>query len=121
MKLSQDKPIFEQVAEILENQILEGELRADEQVPSTNDFAKVLNMNPATARKGMNLLVDEEILYKKRGMGMFVEKDALDKILQRRKSEFFKVHIPRLLEETERLGISSKELIDEINRQEGGQ
>lgn len=71
-----NKLIFEQVAEIVENQILDGLLKTDDQSPSTTEFSNVYGINPATARKGLNILVDQGILYKKRGMGMFVTKDA---------------------------------------------
>ena len=66
MKFTQDKPIFQQVAEFIENQILDGLLLPEEQTPSTNEFQKIYEINPATARKGLNLLVDEGIIYIKR-------------------------------------------------------
>ena len=71
-----DKSIYIQIAETIENEILLENLKEDEQAPSTNQFAQLYQINPATARKGLNLLVDEGILYKKRGLGMFVAKGA---------------------------------------------
>lgn len=118
MNFNQDKPIFIQVADLIENQILDGLLKPEDQTPSTNDFQKVYQINPATARKGLNLLVDEGILYKKRGMGMYVAEDALKKISEKRQKEFFTSHIPLLLKEIKRLDIPIDRLIEEIKKLE---
>lgn len=118
MQFNQDKPIFVQVADAIENQILDGLLKPGDQTPSTNDFQRVYQINPATARKGLNLLVDEEILYKKRGMGMYVADDALEKISNKRQKEFFNTRIPELIKEIKRLNIPTDKLIDEIKKLE---
>ena len=89
MKFTQDKPIFQQVAEFIENQILDGLLLPEEQTPSTNEFQKYTEINPATARKGLNLLVDEGIIYKKRGLGMYVSKNAKEIILTKKTRRIF--------------------------------
>lgn len=122
MQFNQDKPIFIQVAEAIENQILDGLLKPEEQTPSTNDFQRVYQINPATARKGLNILVDEGILYKKRGMGMYVSEDAMEKITNKRQKEFFTTHIPELIKEIKRLNIPMDKLIKEIKKvdKEGG-
>lgn len=112
INLDSDKSIYIQVAELIENDILNGNLKQDEQAPSTNEFAKVYNINPATARKGLNILVDEEILYKKRGMGMFVTVDARKKILKKRQNIFFKERLPEIMREAKRLEIEVKQIID---------
>ena len=83
--MDSNKLIFEQVAEMVENQILDGILQANDQSPSTTEFSNVYGINPATARKGLNILVDEGILYKKRGMGMFVTEDEKMIIENKRK------------------------------------
>jgi DNA-binding transcriptional regulator YhcF (GntR family) len=88
LDLSSDKSIYIQIAESIENEILLGNLKEEEQAPSTNQFAKAYQINPATAGKGLNLLVDEGILYKKRGIGMFVAKGAREKILKKRQIAF---------------------------------
>ena len=118
MQFNQDKPIFVQVADAIENQILDGLLKPEDQTPSTNDFQKVYQINPATARKGLNLLVDEGILYKKRGMGMFVSEDAMEKISNKRQKELFNNHIPELIKEIKRLNIPMEKLIEEIKKME---
>ena len=109
-----NKLIFEQVAEIVENQILDGYLKADDQSPSTTEFANVYSINPATARKGLNILVDEGILYKKRGMGMFVTKDAKKIIINKRKDEYISNILPDLIKNMTMLGITKEELFKEI-------
>lgn len=116
MQFNQDKPIFIQVAEAIENQILDGLLKPEEKTPSTNDFQRVYQINPATARKGLNILVDEGILYKKRGMGMYVSEDAMEKITNKRQKEFFTTYIPELIKEIKRLNIPMDKLIEEIKK-----
>lgn len=114
--MDSNKLIFEQVAEIVENQILDGYLKADDQSPSTTEFANVYSINPATARKGLNILVDEGILYKKRGMGMFVTQDAKKIIINKRKDEYIKNILPDLIKNMTMLGITKDELIIEIEK-----
>lgn len=87
--LSQEKSIYIQIKEMIENDILRDILLEEERVPSTNELAKAYAINPATAGKGVNLLVDEGILYKKRGIGMFVAAGAKEKIAAKRKERFF--------------------------------
>ena len=78
-RLTEQKSIYLQISEMIETDILRGILLEEEQVPSTNELAKLYTINPATAAKGVGLLVDEEILYKRRGIGMFVSKGAREK------------------------------------------
>lgn len=114
--MDSNKLIFEQVAEIVENQILNGYLKADDQSPSTTEFANVYSINPATARKGLNILVDEGILYKRRGMGMFVTQDAKKIIISKRKDEYISNILPDLIKNMTMLGITKEELIEEIEK-----
>lgn len=114
--MDSNKLIFEQVAEIVENQILDGYLKADDQSPSTTEFANVYSINPATARKGLNILVDEGILYKRRGMGMFVTQDAKKIIINKRKDEYISNILPDLIKNMTMLGITKEELIIEIEK-----
>ena len=110
-------PIFLQVAEWLEEEILRDHILEEEQVPSTNQFAILYKINPATARKGFTLLVDEGILYKKRGIGMFVATGAKDKILKKAKNRFVNEYLHKLLEEAGRLNIRKDELIQMIGEE----
>lgn len=118
LNLDSDKSIYIQIAEIIENDILTGNLKSEEQAPSTNEFAKVYNINPATARKGLNILVDEGILYKKRGLGMFVTDDGREKVLKKRQNLFFIEGLPETIEEAKRLEISKEEIIEFIEQLE---
>ena len=116
--LSQNKSIYLQVSEMIETDILRGILLEEERVPSTNEIAKLYTINPATAAKGINLLVDEGILYKKRGIGMFVAEGAKEHIIEKRKDAFYENYVKGLLEEARSLGISSEELVDMIRTHE---
>ncbi len=112
--LSQEKSIYLQIAEMLENDILRDVLLEEERVPSTNELAKLYAINPATAAKGINLLVDTGVLYKKRGIGMFVASGAKEAIRMRRRNGFFDSYLSSVLEEARRLNISRSELISMI-------
>ncbi len=120
LDLSSDKSIYVQIADSIENEILLGNLKEEDQAPSTNQFAKVYQINPATAGKGLNLLVEDGILYKKRGLGMFVAQGARKKILKKRQSVFFKEILPNIIIEAERLEISNNEIIDYIKELKEG-
>lgn len=112
-------PIYIQIAEMVKDMILGDELQEEEQVPSTNEFAEHYKLNPATARKGMNILVTEEIVYKKRGIGMFVQKGAKVKIMEKRKEVFVKEYIVSLLDECKKLGLSVDEVVEMLKENEG--
>ena len=116
--LSQNKSIYLQVSEMIETDILRGILLEEERVPSTNELAKLYTINPATAAKGINLLVDEGILYKKRGIGMFVAEGAKEHIIEKRRDAFYENYVQGLLEEAKSLGISSEQLVEMIRAHE---
>ena len=94
--LTQEKSIYIQIREMIENDILRDILLEEERVPSTNELAKLYAINPATAAKGVNLLVDEGILYKKRGIGMFVATGAKRQITEKRKKNFYEDYVKSL-------------------------
>ena len=114
--IDDSRPIFMQVAERIENDIVEGQLPEEAQVPSTNEFAAYYQINPATAAKGVNLLVDQGILYKKRGIGMFVAPGARAILLEKRREQFFAQYVVTMLQEAEKLGITEEQLIAMIQR-----
>ena len=87
--LTQEKSIYIQISEMIENDILRDILCEEERVPSTNELAKLYAINPATAAKGINILVEAGIVYKKRGIGMFVAKGAKEVIQKKRKDAFY--------------------------------
>ena len=108
------KPIYLQVSEWLENEILSGKFKPDDKVYSQYQLAEMFNINPATAAKGLNLLATEDILYKKRGLGMFVRADAKEKIAAKRKNSTLKRLVLEIVRETKRLNIHEEELMDMI-------
>ena len=112
--LTQEKSIYLQIAEMIETDILRDILLEEERVPSTNELAKLYAINPATAAKGVNILVDEGVLYKKRGLGMFVSAGAKEAILSRRKNEFYDNYVKKLLEEAASIGLGKEEVIQLI-------
>ena len=116
LNFSSEKPIYIQLAEAVEDDILKGIFEEEAQVPSTTEISISFKINPATAGKGINILVDEEILYKKRGVGMFVSNGAKEKILQKRKEVFYNNFILSLLEEASKLDIPKEEIINMIER-----
>jgi GntR family transcriptional regulator len=105
------RPLFQQIAEQISSDIISGALPEESQVPSTNEFAAFLRINPATAGKGVGLLVDAGILYKKRGIGMFVATGARDRLVAERRESFRDQYVAPLLAEARKLGIDSGELI----------
>lgn len=117
-RLTDDKSIYLQISQMIETDILRGILLEEERVPSTNELAKLYTINPATAAKGINILVDEGILYKKRGIGMFVATGATEMIRSRRKQAFYQVRLAELLGEAKSLGITREELIEQIKKEE---
>lgn len=109
-------PIYLQIAEELEDAIVTGAFAEGTQIPSTTEFSGQLKINPATVLKGMNLLVEKGILYKKRGIGMFVAEGAVRSIREARQSQFFDQFIIRMLEEARKLGLSQQEVLNMVER-----
>ena len=109
--LNDQSLIYQQIARMLEDDILRGVYREEEQVPSTNELARGYNINPATAAKGINLLVAENILYKRRGIGMFVSPGAAEKVRDKRRAAFLDDYIRPLVREARSLGLTEKELV----------
>ncbi|AYF98762.1 GntR family transcriptional regulator [Protaetiibacter intestinalis] len=108
--MDDSRPIFLQIAEQLENDIISGALPEETQVPSTNELAAFLRINPATAGKGVNLLVDSGVLYKKRGIGMFVADGARARLMAERRDQFREQYLAPLLAEAQKLGITPVQL-----------
>ncbi|MPQ31047.1 GntR family transcriptional regulator [Clostridium estertheticum] len=106
-----------QIAETIEDNILKGIFQEETAIPSTTEISVKYKINPATVAKGFNLLVDEGIIYKKRGVGMFVVTGSKDKLMEKRKEDFYENYIVSLIEEAKKLNISSSDIIKMI---EGG-
>ena len=116
--MDDSRPLFLQIAEQIENDIIDGALPEESQVPSTNEFAAFHRINPATAGKGVNLLVDDGVLYKRRGIGMFVAEGARDRLVEKRRTQFRDQFVAPLLAEAAKLGLTREELATMIS--EGG-
>ena len=114
--LSEQSLIYLQIAQMLEDDILRGVYREEEQVPSTNELARAYNINPATAAKGINLLVSDGILYKRRGIGMFVSPGAGEKVKEKRRAAFYDGYIKPLAGEARSLGLTGEELAAMIRK-----
>ena len=115
-EFDQSAPIYQQIADQLEDMIFTGLLKGGEQAPSTTNLSQQLHINPATVLKGMNLLVDLGLLEKHRGLGMFVTSDAKQKIMEKRKDRFFDDYVKSLIVEAKKLGITEEHLINLIQR-----
>jgi GntR family transcriptional regulator len=104
-------PIYQQIANGIKDDVLSGTLKEDEQVMSTNQYAAFYQINPATAAKGFAQLVDEGVLYKKRGIGMFVSPDARARLRGQRRERFFTDVVDPMLAEARMLGVDVDEIV----------
>ena len=110
------RPIFLQLAEMLEEGIISGAYPEEGQIPSITEFSAALKINPATALKGINLLVDEGLVYKKRGVGMVVATGARDALLQKRRESFYTERVRPVAREASSLGLTLPELTGLVER-----
>ncbi|MCV2395361.1 GntR family transcriptional regulator [Actinotalea sp. M2MS4P-6] len=117
--MDDERPIFLQVAELIENQIVDGSMPEGAQVPSINELAAFHRINPATALKGVNRLVDAGLVHKQRGIGMFVSPGARARLLGQRREAFAEQYLRPLLAEAAKLSIGPAELAEMV-RQEAG-
>ncbi|KJS13301.1 MAG: GntR family transcriptional regulator [Peptococcaceae bacterium BRH_c8a] len=108
------KPIYVQIAEWLEMEILNGNIQSDEKMYSQYQLSDMFNINPATAAKGLNILADENLLYKKRGLGMFVSSHAREAIRSKRINQNIKQLALELVAEAGRLDVDEEQLIEII-------
>lgn len=115
--MDDSRPIFLQIAEQLESQIIDGSMREEAQVPSINDLAAFHRINPATALKGVNQLVDQGIIYKRRGVGMFVAEGARERLVAARREAFGDEFIRPIVARARALGMSPEQLIEIIRRE----
>ena len=109
--LDEATPLFQQIAVQLADDIAEGTLPEGERVPSSNEFAAFHRINPATAARGINVLIDEGLLEKRRGIGMFVAAGARERLLSDRRLRFAQQYIEPMLAEGRRLGIDTDALV----------
>lgn len=110
------EPLFRQIASLIKDGIVDGALSPGDRAPSTNELASFHGINPATARKGLSMLVDDGILEKRRGIGMFVTPDARELIVAKRRQDFAAQYLAPLVDEAVRLGYTRDALHDLIDR-----
>lgn len=112
-------PLYMQIADQIRSDVLAGALRAEEQVMSTTQYATTFRINPATAAKAFTELVDEGVLYKRRGIGMFVAEGAREQLLAQRRASFFADVVEPMLEQARVLDIGVDEIVDRLRQKEG--
>ena len=117
LEFTNDVPIYIQIAQSIEDSILKDIFKENEMIPSTTEISVRYKINPATVGKGFNILVDEGIIYKKRGIGMFVSEGSKELLINRRKERFFNDYIISLLDEAKKLNISKEDVIKMIQRE----
>ncbi|MDO4903906.1 MAG: GntR family transcriptional regulator [Limosilactobacillus sp.] len=117
-KFDESTPLYQQIATQLEDMIFTGVFGQGDQIPSTTQLSQQLQINPATVLKGMNMLVDKDLVEKHRGRGMFVAAGSQEKIMQARKESFYNDYVKSLLEEAHKLGINKEHLMELIERGE---
>lgn len=115
-KLDDRRPIYIQIKESIEDSIINGTLQVGERIPSTNELAKFYNINPATARQGINELALENIIEKQRGVGMFVTENGKDKLINHRKQLFYENFVVPLKSEAKKLSISEQQLFEMLTK-----
>ncbi len=120
VNLDSATPIYIQIAEWLQHEIVADRLQADEKVYSQYQLAELFNVNPATAGKGLTILFEEQLLYKKRGLGMFVTIDAKERILTKRRNETLTKMAQEIVIEAKRLLVSDEELLILIRQTQEG-
>ena len=111
-----DVPLFVQIAEQIEDDVFTGAYAEGDRVPSTNELAALLGINPHTVLKGMNILVDEDIIYKRRGMGLYVQTGAADKVRAKRRSAFDERFVAALVAEAKKLGLTKEQVVAMIEK-----
>ncbi|VDG96578.1 Uncharacterized HTH-type transcriptional regulator yurK [Lysinibacillus sphaericus] len=117
--LDDKKPIFIQIKEVIEDQVINDQLKEHDQIPSTNQLVQFYKVNHITVSKGINLLVEEEVIYKKRGVGMFVAEGAKEKLLLQRREGFADEFVLPMLKEAKKLRLSDGEIVRIIDRLKG--
>lgn len=117
--LDESQPIFQQIAQMIIDDIVDSVLKEGERVPSENELSRFYNINRATARKGLQALVDQDIIYKQRGIGMFVKEGARKQVLRDKQKHYREYYIRPMLEEARRIGMTVEEVMECIVEEEG--
>jgi GntR family transcriptional regulator len=110
------QPIYRQLRDRVVHMILDGVLKEEDPLPSVRNVAADYRVNPLTVLKAYQELVDEELVEKKRGLGMFVKRGARERLLHGERQKFLNEHWPRVHATIRRLGLDPKELIEAAAR-----
>ncbi len=116
--LDESQPIFQQIAQMIMDEIIDGHLQEEEKIPSENELSRFYNINRATVRNGLQSLVDAGLIYKQRGIGMFIKKGAKKTLLAERQKKFRADYLLPMLKEAERIGLNSEAVIEMIDKEE---
>lgn len=116
LDFNSEVPIYLQLAQAVEDNIIKGIFQEESQIPSTTEVSINYKINPATVAKGFNILVDDGIIYKKRGIGMFVCEGAKERLIEKRKKSFYENYVESLVAEAKKLGIGIDEIIKMLER-----
>jgi Predicted transcriptional regulators len=116
LNFNSEVPIYLQIAQSIEDDILRGIFEEETQIPSTTEISLSYKVNPATVAKGYSMLTDSGIIYKKRGVGMFVSEGAKSSLLEKRRGIFYDTYIKSLIEEAKRLNIGIEDIIEMLRR-----
>lgn len=116
MKFAENVPLYLQVREEIENAILSGAVKEDEAIPSIRKLAQEYRLNPHTISAAVNELMQEEYLYKKRGIGIFLAKKSRRKLMKKKKDAFFSVELKKIVEKCKFMNITKEELMNSISR-----
>lgn len=117
--LDDKKPIYIQIKEVIEDQIINNQLKEHDQIPSTNQLVQFYKVNHITVSKGINLLVEENIIFKKRGVGMFVAEGAKEKLVLQRREGFAEEFVLPMLKEAKKLNLSDSDVVKIMDQLKG--
>ena len=115
VNLNDQSPIFIQIADMIKDALVEGVIKEGEKIPSTTELSNFYQINRATAQKGVGILVDEGIVEKRRGIGVFVIPQAREKLINERVQGFSELYIKSLVEEAKRLEMTKEEVMKRVS------
>ncbi|MGH8371962.1 MAG: GntR family transcriptional regulator [Gammaproteobacteria bacterium] len=116
---SDNQPIYRQLRDRVVAMILEGTLKEGDPLPSVRSVAAEYQINPLTVLKGYQALVDEALVEKRRGLGMFVKEGASRALMKNEREVFLKSEWPQIVERIQRLGLEAGELLKAVKSGEG--
>jgi GntR family transcriptional regulator len=119
-KWNDDQPIYRQLRDRVVAMILEGALAEGDPLPSVRNVAAEHQLNPLTVLKGYQELVDEGLVEKRRGLGMFVREGATGRLMNDEREKFLREEWPKVAETIQRLGLNADELLRQLSKKDGG-